>query len=109
MFSLFFAAATAIAALFSPLSQAQAPPSSPSTTPSYTSDPSTPSYSSNPSSGPGASEPPNGSGAGAPSNGSGEGEPTAGTGTGAACTTVPGYSQGGLPGHEDSNGFCVPD
>jgi hypothetical protein len=37
------------------------------------------------------------------------GDPVAGTGTGPACTTVAGYFPGGLPGHEDSTGFCVPD
>jgi hypothetical protein len=36
-------------------------------------------------------------------------DPVAGTGTGPACTTVAGYFPGGLPGHEDSTGFCVPD
>jgi hypothetical protein len=37
------------------------------------------------------------------------GDPVAGTGTGPACTTVAGYFPGGLAGHEDSTGFCVPD
>jgi hypothetical protein len=36
-------------------------------------------------------------------------DPTAGSGTGSACTTVAGYFPGGLPGHEDPTGFCVPD
>jgi hypothetical protein len=40
----------------------------------------------------------------APSN---TGDPSNGSGTGAACTTVAGYYQAGLPGHEDSSGFCV--
>ena len=96
LFSLFFAAATAIAALLSPLSQITAPsahhqaqtqPSTPSTPYQAQSQPATqpatPSYT-----------------AGDPSNGSG---------TGAACTTVQGYYPAGLPGHEDSSGFCVAD
>jgi hypothetical protein len=37
------------------------------------------------------------------------GDPSPGSGTGPACTTVPGYYPGGLPGHKDSSGFCVPD
>jgi hypothetical protein len=37
------------------------------------------------------------------------GDPSNGSGTGAACTTVQGYYQAGLPGHEDSSGFCVAD
>ena len=38
-----------------------------------------------------------------------QGDPTAGSGTGPACTTIAGYFPGGLPGHEDATGFCVPD
>jgi hypothetical protein len=37
------------------------------------------------------------------------GDPVAGTGTGPACTTIAVYFDGGLPGHRDSTGFCVPD
>jgi hypothetical protein len=37
------------------------------------------------------------------------GDPQAGSGTGSACTTIAGYYPGGLAGHTDSTGFCVPD
>jgi hypothetical protein len=37
------------------------------------------------------------------------GDPVAGTGTGAPCTTAAGYFPGGLAGHEDATGFCVPN
>jgi len=37
------------------------------------------------------------------------GDPSPGSGIGPACTTVPGYYPGGVSGHEDSSGFCVPD
>jgi hypothetical protein len=37
------------------------------------------------------------------------GDPTPGSGTGPACTTIACYYPGGLPGHTDSSGLCVPD
>ena len=36
-------------------------------------------------------------------------DPQPGSGTGTACTSIAGYYPGGLPGHQDSTGFCVPD
>jgi hypothetical protein len=84
MFSLFFAAASAIAALLTQVSHPAPPPvhhqaqASPRGAPSQP--PSTPSYT---------------------------GEPSNGSGAGAACTTVQGYYPAGLPGHRDSSGFCV--
>jgi hypothetical protein len=36
-------------------------------------------------------------------------DPQPGSGTGTACTSIAGYYPGGLPGHQDSRGFCVPD
>jgi hypothetical protein len=36
-------------------------------------------------------------------------DPQPGSGTSTACTSTAGYYPGGLPGHQDSTGFCVPD
>jgi hypothetical protein len=36
-------------------------------------------------------------------------DPTPGSSSGLVCVTVDGYFPGGLSGHKDSSGFCVPD